>query len=276
MSKVKIGLALGGGGALGMAHVGVLKALEENGIKPQIIVGTSIGSLVGGVYASGLPLDVIEEEALKVKTSQLVDVSLNLMGILSGKSAMKLIKNIIKSDYLIEDLKIKFGAVAVNLADGEEVLFTSGSLLDSIRASISVPGVFVPFKIGNKYYVDGGVLNNVPENHVKNMGADFIVSVDLLSDYKPNAVPKTAISAITYSSFVMQKRVTELMPKFADVRINLKLNEFKQEVFNRKEAEKLIEIGYNETLKLIPKIKKLLDKKQKKLNGKKLEKTPKQ
>ncbi len=261
MSKVKIGLALGGGGALGMAHVGVLKALEENGIKPQIIVGTSIGSLVGGVYASGLPLDVIEEEALKVKTSQLVDVSLNLMGILSGKSAMKLIKNIIKSDYQIEDLKIKFGAVAVNLADGEEVLFTSGSLLDSIRASISVPGVFVPFKIGNKYYVDGGVLNNVPENHVKNMGADFIVSVDLLSDYKPNAVPKTAISAITYSSFVMQKRVTELMPKFADVRIDLKLNEFKQEVFNRKEAEKLIEIGYNETLKLMPKIKKLINKK---------------
>lgn len=261
MSKVKIGLALGGGGALGMAHVGVLKALEENNIKPQIIVGTSIGSLVGGVYASGLPLDVIEEEALKVKTVQLMDVSLNLMGVFSGKAAMKLIKNILKSDHQIEDLKIKFGAVAVDLVEGEEVLFKSGSLLDAIRASISVPGVFVPYKINNKYYVDGGTLNNVPENHVKKLGANFIISVDLLSDYKPNAVPKTAISAITYSSFVMQRRVTELMPKFADVRINLKLNEFKQEVFNKKEAEKLIKIGYDETIKLMPKIKKLINKK---------------
>lgn len=256
MNKVKVGLVLSGGGALGMAHVGVLKALEENGIKPDIVVGTSIGSLVGGVYCAGVPLERIEEEAININTMNLFDVNLNMSGLLSGKSAIKVVKNVLKRDYNIEDLDIKYGAVAVDISSAEEVLFTQGSLVDSIRASISVPGVFVPYKIGDKYYVDGGILNNLPEDCALKMGADYIISVDLMYNYKPRMVPKTAIHSVVYSFFVTQSKVTSLKPQIANLRLNLNLNGFKQHIFNKKSAEQLIKIGYDETIKNIKKIKK--------------------
>ena len=256
MSDIKVGLVLSGGGALGMAHVGVLKALIENGISPNIVVGTSIGSLVGGVYSAGVPLENIEKEALSISTKQLFDVNLNVQGLLSGKSAIKLIKNILGQDYMIEELKVKYGAVAVDIMAAKEELFTSGSLLDAIRASISVPGVFIPHKIGEKYYVDGGILNNLPENYALDMGADYVISVNLMYGYKPRAIPKTAIHSVVYTSFIMQNEITNKRPKLSDVRIDLNLNGFKQHIFNKTSAEKLIKIGYDETKKQIDKIKK--------------------
>ena len=256
MSDIKVGLVLSGGGALGMAHVGVLKALIENGISPNIVVGTSIGSLVGGVYSAGVPLENIEKEALSISTKQLFDVNLNVRGLLSGKSAIKLIKNILGQDYMIEDLKVKYGAVAVDIMAAKEELFTSGSLLDAIRASISVPGVFIPHKIGEKYYVDGGILNNLPENYALDMGADYVISVNLMYGYKPRAIPKTAIHSVVYTSFIMQNEITNMRPKLSNVRIDLNLNGFKQHIFNKTSAEKLIKIGYDETKKQIDKIKK--------------------
>lgn len=256
MSDIKVGLVLSGGGALGMAHVGVLKALIENGISPNIVVGTSIGSLVGGVYSAGVPLENIEKEALSISTKQLFDVNLNVQGLLSGKSAIKLIKNILGQDYMIEDLKVNYGAVAVDIMAAKEELFTSGSLLDAIRASISVPGVFIPHKIGEKYYVDGGILNNLPENYALDMGADYVISVNLMYGYKPRAIPKTAIHSVVYTSFIMQNEITNMRPKLSNVRIDLNLNGFKQHIFNKTSAEKLIKIGYDETIKQIDKIKK--------------------
>lgn len=260
MSKIKIGLALGGGGALGMAHIGVLKALNEYGIQPDIIVGTSIGSLVGGVYACGLPLSCMEKEALKVKTAQLLDVNLNPSGLLSGTAATKVIKHIIKTDFNIEELPTKYGAVAVDIKTGEEVLLTSGSLLTAIRASISVPGVFIPCKTADQTLVDGGVLNNIPEDHVKNMGADVVLSVNLLSDFTPYTTPKTAVHSIAFSFLIMQKKLVETKKKYADLRINLPLKDFRQYIFSQQVSKGLIEIGYNETIKLMPKIKKLIAK----------------
>lgn len=260
MSDVKIGIALGGGGALGMAHIGVLKALVEHNIHPNIIVGTSIGSLVGGVFSTGLPIEVIEQEALKIKTLQLLDVNLKPTGLLSGKSAVKVVKNVIKTDYSIETLPIKYGAVAVNIENGEELLMDSGSLLDAIRASISVPGVFVPCEIDGKLLVDGGTLNNIPEDHVKNMGADVVLSVNLLSDFTPYTTPKTAIHAVAFSFFIMQKKLVETKKCYADLRINLPLKDYRQYIFSETNSKELIEIGYNETIKLIPKIKRLIKK----------------
>lgn len=259
MSEVKVGIALGGGGALGMAHIGVLKALAEHNINPSIVVGTSIGSLVGGVYASGLDLERIEQEALKVKTSHLIDLSLNMSGMLGGKSAIKVIKNILGEDFLIENLNIKFGAIAVDLLNCKEVLINKGSLLQAIRSSISVPGVFTPVKFENTYLVDGGVLNNLPEDLVKKMGADVVLSVDLMHEYKPTK-PTTAIHSLAFSFFVMQSEVVKLKKKYADVRINLNLNKFKPYIFSKKTCEEMIKIGYDETIKLIPQIKKAIKK----------------
>lgn len=265
MGNLKIGIALSGGGALGMAHIGVLKALEENNIKPNIVVGTSIGSLVGGVYASGLPLEKIEEEALKVKTSKLYDVNLNMSGFLSGRSAIRTIKNILGLEHLIEELPIKYGAVAVDITNGEELLITQGSLIEAIRASISCPGVFVPFKKDNKLLVDGGVLNNLPEDHVKNFGADVVLSVNLLHNYIPYTKPKTAIHSVAFGWFIMQKKLIELKPNYADLRINLDLNKYRQYIFSKKTAEELISIGYNETIKLMPQIKAIIENAEKKI-----------
>ncbi len=258
MNEIKVGLALGGGGALGMAHIGVLKALNENGIKPDIVVGTSIGSLVGGVYASGLNVYSMQEQALKVKTSQLLDVNLNPSGVFSGAAATKLIKSIIKQDFNIEDLEIKYGAVAADINTGEEVLLDSGSLLQSIRASISVPGVFVPCKINDRTLVDGGILNNIPEDHVKIMGADVVLSVNLLSDFVPYTTPKTAIHAMAFAFLITQKKLVETKKNYSDLRINLPLKDYRQYVFNQEKTEDLIEIGYNETIKLMPEIKKII------------------
>lgn len=111
MENIKIGLALGGGGALGIAHVGVLKALEENGIKPSVVVGTSIGALVGGVYATGMKIEQMEEESAKIKTLHLYDVNLNTSGFLSGRAAVKTLKKIMGKDYQIENLPTRFVAI---------------------------------------------------------------------------------------------------------------------------------------------------------------------
>ena len=260
MSKIKVGIALGGGGALGMAHIGVLKALEENGINPEIIVGTSIGSLIGGVYASGMSVYSMEQEALKIKTIQLLDINLNPTGFLSGKSAIKVVKSVLKAEPNIEDLPLKFAAVAVDIEKGEEVLLNSGSLLDSIRASISVPGVFIPCEINGRLLVDGGTLNNLPEDHVKNMGADIVLSVNLLSDFTPYTKPKNTIHTVGFSFFIMQKKLVETKKKFADLRINLPLKDYRTYNFSEEISRQLIEIGYNETIKLMPKIKKIIKK----------------
>lgn len=258
MSEIKVGIALGGGGALGMAHIGVLKALNENGINPSIVVGTSIGSLVGGVYACGLPLTCMEKQALKVKTSQLFDLSLSPSGLLGGANATKLVKHIIKEDVNIENLNIKYAAVAADINTGAEVLLDSGSILKAIRASISVPGVFVPCKINGQTLVDGGILNNLPEDHVKNMGADVVLSVNLLSDFIPYTTPKTAIHAMAFSFLITQKKLVETKKNYSDLRINLPLKDYRQYIFNPDKTEELIEIGYNETIKLIPEIKKII------------------
>lgn len=258
--KEKLALVLSGGGALGMAHLGVLQALKENNIVPDMVVGTSIGALVGGVYCAGIPLERIVEEAQKVKTSNLYDVNLDLSGLLSGRSALRTIKNILgNQDYLIENLPIKYGAVAVDIAKGEQVLFTQGSLLNAIRASISVPGIFVPLKIGNTRYVDGGVLNNLPEDQARNMGADKVLSVYLLSDFTPFTTPKTAVHSIAFSWFIMQNELVKNKKCYSDYRINLPLKDYRQYIFNKKVATELISIGYTETIKHMEEIKKALD-----------------
>ena len=267
MENIKIGLALGGGGALGIAHVGVLKALEENGIKPSVVVGTSIGALVGGVYATGMKIEKMEEESAKIKTLHLYDVNLNTSGFLSGRAAIKTLKKIMGKDYQIENLPTRFAAVAVDLKSAEELLLKNGSLINAIRASISVPGVFIPFKHDEKLLIDGGVLNNLPEDQVKNMGADVVLSVDLLHNYNPYSKPKTIFHSIMLGWVIMQNKLTQTKQNFSDFRINLDLNNFKQYIFNKNVAKQLIKIGYDETIKQMPEILKVIknaENKQKK------------
>ena len=180
--KPRIGLALGGGCARGWSHIGVIRVLEQAGIKPDIVCGTSIGALVGAVYAAG-ELERFEQWVLKLNISDVVsymDVSLS-SGLLKGKRLMEFFRK----DYVdraIEDLSMPFAAVATSLKTGAEVWLREGSTLEAVRASIALPGLFEPCLKDGTVLVDGGLVNPVPVSLVRAMGADFVIAVDLSSD----------------------------------------------------------------------------------------------
>ncbi|PKO43900.1 MAG: patatin [Betaproteobacteria bacterium HGW-Betaproteobacteria-22] len=179
--KPRIGLALGGGSARGWAHIGVIRALEQAGITPDFVCGTSIGALVGAVYAAG-ELAQFEQWALNLKISDVIsymDVSLG-SGLLKGERIM----DFIRRDYVdraIEDLPIPFAAVSTSLKSGAEVWLREGSTLEAVRASIAIPGLFEPVLKEGAILVDGGLVNPVPVSLARAMGADFVIAVDLSS-----------------------------------------------------------------------------------------------
>jgi NTE family protein len=180
--KPVIGLALGGGSARGWSHIGVIRVLEQAGIKPDVVSGTSIGALVGAVYAAG-ELARFEKWILGLKFSEIVsymDLSLN-SGLLKGERLMEFFRK----DYVdrpIEDLPIPFAAVATSLKNGAEVWLRNGSTLDAVRASIALPGLFEPSYLGEELLVDGGLVNPVPVSLARAMGADIVIAVGLSSN----------------------------------------------------------------------------------------------
>lgn len=177
--KPIIGLALGGGAARGWSHIGVIRALDQAGIKPDIICGTSIGALVGAVYAAG-ELDRFEQWVLELKISDVVsyiDVSLS-GGLLKGERLMEFFRRDFV-DRAIEDLAIPFAAVATSLKTGAEIWLRDGSTLEAVRASIALPGLFEPSLKDGVILVDGGLVNPVPVSLARAMGADFVIAVDL-------------------------------------------------------------------------------------------------
>jgi len=179
---LKIGLALGGGSARGLAHVGVILALEAYNIPIDIIAGTSIGSVVGSLYAAGASIDQLEEAALSIKKSKtlfLIDLVLPHSGLISGERIEEMLNDLFLEDKTFADLKIPFAAVATEIESGAEVILNQGKVIDAVRASISIPGIFTPVKYENYYLVDGGVVNPVPVDVVKMMGADIIIAVSL-------------------------------------------------------------------------------------------------
>lgn len=176
--KRDIALVLSSGGARGFAHIGVIKVLEQNGYRIRSVAGTSMGALVGGIYATG-QLSQFEEwvSALDIReVLRLTDLTVSNKGLVKGKKIIDKMKEIVP-DRNIEDLPIPFCAVATDIINGTETAFTCGKLFDAIRASISIPTVFQPFKIGSNYFVDGGVVNPVPINRVKRHKNDLLVVV---------------------------------------------------------------------------------------------------
>jgi len=179
---LKIGLALGGGSARGLAHVGVILALEAYNIPIDIIAGTSIGSVIGGLYASGATIEQLEEVALSIKKSKtlfMLDPVFPHSGLISGDRIEKMLNKFAIKDKTFDDLKIPFAAVATDVESGAEVILNQGKVIDAVRASISIPGIFTPVKYQDYYLVDGGVVNPVPVDVVQMMGADIIIAVSL-------------------------------------------------------------------------------------------------
>jgi NTE family protein len=181
--KQKIALVLSGGAARGLAHIGVIQELETRGYQISSIAGTSMGALIGGVYATGKLPELTEYIYTLDKTRifRMIDFTLSKQGLIKGDRVLNKMREFVP-DMRIEDLGMPYAAVAVDLTKREEVVFRSGSLYHAIRASISIPSIFTPVKEGNSLLVDGGLLNNLPMDHVKRTEGDMMVAVHVNAD----------------------------------------------------------------------------------------------
>jgi len=194
LSKIKVGLALSSGGARGAAHVGVLKVLEEAGIVPDIIVGASMGAEFGGAYAAGIPISELEGLLRSTSFGRVVRSLLPTIpwsGWSSGNAIRRFLRNLL-GDRMIEELPIRFAAVVTDLESGLPLTLTEGSLVEAIRASLSVPGLFTPVWLDGHLCIDGGVSNPLPVDVTRALGADIVIAVDVLvepSEVKLSGLP---------------------------------------------------------------------------------------
>jgi NTE family protein len=213
----KLGLALGGGAARGFAHIGVIQVLEENGIQPDMVVGTSAGSLVAAFYASGKTGAQLQWLADSMDESQLTDWTVPFFsrGMLRGEALGRYVNSQLNGAK-IEDLKIPLGIVATDLQTGDGILFRRGDIATAVRASSAVPSVFEPVRIGNKDYVDGGLVSPVPVRYARQMGADIVIAVDISS--RPEDAKTTDMLKVLLQTFsIMGKSISQLEMTQAEV-----------------------------------------------------------
>ncbi len=184
----RLGLALGGGAARGFAHVGVIQVLEQNGIRPDLVVGTSAGSMVAAMYASGKTAAELEAAALSMEEATLTDWSLPILGrgMLRGEALTRYVRQAVGGK-LLENMSIPLGVLATDLATGQGVLFRRGDAAQAVRASSAVPGVFAPVNISGRDYVDGGLVAPVPVRYARDMGAEVVLAVDISSAPEGNS-----------------------------------------------------------------------------------------
>jgi NTE family protein len=226
---VKIGLALGGGAARGFAHIGVIKALEAQGIVPDLVVGTSAGSLVAALYAAGNNGFALHKMALEMDEATISDWSVPLFakatGVLKGEGLQNYVNKAVNNQP-IEKLKMPFGAVATDLNNGQPILFRRGNTGAAVRASSAVPGVFQPVKVGERSYVDGGLVSPVPVRFAREMGADFVIAVNISS--QPDAQPAASTLDILLQTFaIMGQSINHYELREADVVIQPRLGTMK-------------------------------------------------
>lgn len=206
----RLGLALGGGGALGAAHVGVLQVLHERGIVPGIVAGTSAGSLIGGAYANGRDPYELEELVVGASWGDFGTFSMTPgIGLLDTDGLRATIEEV-GSDNLIEDLAVRFAAVATDMGTQQKVLLDQGSLIDAVCASIAVPGIFKPRKYQGRTLVDGGVVDNLPIDVALHMGANHVIAVRLAPEW--DVLPKLR-TGLQVHEFEIRSDVTLIYPK---------------------------------------------------------------
>jgi NTE family protein len=219
MRDKKIAVALGGGGARGFAHVGILDVLVQNGIPIDIVTGCSMGALVGGAFAAGIDTKTLVEITDHISTRAIFDFSLRNFahgGLMKGDSAMKLYRNLVGEDKLIEDCDKKFAAIATDLVTGNLHVFDSGCLLHATRASMAIPGVFTPVIDGQMVLVDGNVLKRVPIQEARDLGADIVIAVDVLGSPWQDAIVKNAIDVVERAFLIMDGKSAAEENKGAD------------------------------------------------------------
>ncbi|MGC9356075.1 MAG: patatin-like phospholipase family protein [Mariniphaga sp.] len=245
----KIGLALGGGAVLGAAHVGVLKALEELDIKINYIAGTSIGAFVAAFYAFGKTPAQIEEIALKLTWMDISGISLFKNGLLSNEKLGELIAEYI-GEVNIENANIPLAMISTDISTGKKVVLKEGDVARGVMASTCLPGIFIPVEMNDVTLVDGGIVENVPIDTIKEMGADYVVGVDLNAKNKYEK-PNNILDVIMNSFHFTLKTAAKYQTENADLLITPDLSEFN--MADTSQVKDLIEQGYKDSKMLLEK-----------------------
>ncbi|MBM7623804.1 patatin-like phospholipase family protein [Sporohalobacter salinus] len=254
--KPTIGLALGAGAAKGIAHIGVLQALKEENVNIDYLAGTSIGSMIGGFYAAGLDLEWLESIAYQINWDLLTDLTVPRKGLIAGDKVKEFVQLLTKSKKF-SDLDIPFAAVATDIEKGEEIVLQEGLVAEAIRASTSIPGVYVPYQIGDRLLVDGAILNRVPVNVVQNLGADIIIGVDVSFDFQGNEV-NNIFDVILTSIRIMEQEVYNTRIIETDVLIKPEVGHIAPQDLDR--AEECVAAGIEAAQKALPRIRESIER----------------
>lgn len=240
-SEKKIGLAFGGGAVLGASHLGVLRALDEYDITVDMVTGTSIGAFVAALHAFGRTWEEIKDMVHDLKWLDVYRISLSKYALLSNEKLGALLTDSI--GYVrLEEAAIPVAVVATDIANGEKVVLTKGSVADAVMASSCIPGVFEPVEIDGRLLVDGGVVENVPLTPLREMGADLLVGAQLSTT--PREKPDNIVEVLVNSFLFALKAATDLQVEEADLVLRPDLSEFS--MFDTSQVEKLIDVGYEE------------------------------
>lgn len=248
----RIGLALGGGAARGFAHVGVIQVLEEAGIRPVLVAGTSAGSLVAAIYASGKSGKQLQQVAETMEEATITDWTLPLFnrGMLRGDALARYVNGQVGSR-LIEDMPLPLGIVATDLNSGQSMLFQRGDTGTAVRASSSVPAIFHPVRISGRDYVDGGLVSPVPVRAARQMGAELVIAVDISSQPEANSAGGT-LDVLLQTFSIMGKSINYFELKEADVVVRPALLGVSSADFGSRKRS--IEAGRQAMLQVLPQL----------------------
>lgn len=235
-----IGVALGGGFARGIAHIGVLKVLEEEGIPVRAVTGTSVGALIGACYCSGLTLEEMEEVAHNTRFTTFARWTLSRFGFASNDRMIAFLTRTLKAK-TFEELRIPLGVTATDFNTGQGVLFSSGPIIDPVRASCAYPGMFLPVQLGGRYMVDGMLSHPVPSRPLREMGVDRVIGVHLKGTWSNGGAPRHLFDVIGQSFAIAQDAMSSLWRDAADVVLEPDVAGFAYDDFKR--ADELIRAG---------------------------------
>lgn len=248
----RVGLVLGGGAARGFAHIGVIQVLEEAGIRPSLVVGTSAGSLVAAFYASGKNGTQLQHVAETMEEATFADWTLPIFsrGVLRGEALSRYVSTQVKGR-LIENMPMPLGIVATDLNSGQGVLFQRGDTATAVRASSAVPAIFQPVKIAGREYVDGGLVSPVPVRYARQMGAELIIAVDISSAPEGNAASDT-LQILNQTFTIMIKSINNFELRDAEVVVRPALSGVSSSDFGARRRS--IEAGRAAMLALLPQL----------------------
>ncbi len=249
----KIGIALSGGATHGGAHIGVLQVLEKAGIQPEIIAGTSAGAIIGAAYAAGVDLEFMSKLFCKVKWPDLLRFSMNRHPSLFDTGPMEDFLRVNIGDYTFDQLPKPFAAIGCDITTGKRVVLKEGPLALAVRASAAIPGLFPPVEWKDRLLVDGGLVDNLPVEEVREMGANYIIAVDLTSHGMTDRRPTSAMEVFIAMINIMQSRSS--LPDFETIDCYIRPEVSRFPAWNFDEARAVEEAGRVAALEVLPQLK---------------------